>query len=248
MRKQGEGKRPLFQPAADAPAAPIQILGVLESAGLRFDCLWVSGLTDAAWPLAARPNPFIPVALQKKAGVPQASPETSAALDRRLTEEWLAAADEVVVSWPAKEEDRDLAPSPLIAHVSDGTLELPEFPRLRDLLFSRKSLVNIEDGKGPAVAPGPVRGGTRVLADQAACPFRAFARWRLAAEPLETPLAGPDASDRGKLLHARPAASTAMPATHVTAASATSRGARVSLRARCYSITVWPGDQNQGQP
>jgi RecB family exonuclease len=41
-----------------------------------------------------------------------------------------------------------------------------------------------------------------VLADQAACPFRAFARWRLAAEPLEAPLAGPDASERGKLLHA----------------------------------------------
>src|ERR1044071_1901436 len=36
---------PLFQPATEAAAAPIQILGVLESAGLRFDCLWVSGLT-----------------------------------------------------------------------------------------------------------------------------------------------------------------------------------------------------------
>lgn len=192
----------LFQSAADAPAAPIQVLGVLESAGLRFDCLWVSGLTDAAWPLDAHPNPFVPVALQKKAGVPQASPETSAALDRRLTEEWLAAADEVVVSWPAKEEDRDLAPSPLIAHVPEGRLELPEFARLRDLQFSGKKLVKVEDRSGPAVPPGPFRGGTRVLADQAACPFRAFARWRLAAEPLEAPLAGPDASDRGKLLHA----------------------------------------------
>jgi probable DNA repair protein len=192
----------LFQPAAEAPAAPIQILGVLESAGLRFDCLWITGLTDEAWPLDARPNPFIPVALQKKAGVPQASPETSAALDRRLTDEWLAAAAEVVVSWPAKEEDRDLAPSPLIAHVPEGTLELPEFPRYRDVLFSKKQLINVEDARGPAVPPGPVRGGTRVLADQAACPFRAFARWRLAAAPLEAPLAGPDASDRGKLLHA----------------------------------------------
>jgi len=47
-----------------------------------------------------------------------------------------------------------------------------------------------------------VRGGTRVLADQAACPFRAFARWRLAAEALEEPAAGLDARDRGKLLHA----------------------------------------------
>lgn len=192
----------LFQPATEAPAAPIQILGVLESAGLRFDCLWVSGLTDEAWPLDARPNPFVPAALQKKAGVPQASPEASAALDRRLTDEWLGAASEVVVSWPAKEEDRDLAPSPLIANIAGGKLEIPEFPRLRDLLFKNRNLLTLEDGKGPPVPPGPVRGGTRVLADQAACPFRAFARWRLAAEALETPLAGPDASDRGKMLHA----------------------------------------------
>jgi RecB family exonuclease len=47
-----------------------------------------------------------------------------------------------------------------------------------------------------------VRGGTRVLADHAACPFRAFARWRLGAEPLEEPAAGLDPRDRGKLLHA----------------------------------------------
>src|SRR6185436_12308234 len=83
----------LFQP--ESPDAPIQVLGVLESAGLRFDCLWVSGLTDEAWPLTARPNPFIPIAAQKKAGIPQASAEASAALDARLTDEWKHAAGEV---------------------------------------------------------------------------------------------------------------------------------------------------------
>ena len=189
----------LFQP--ESAAAPIQILGVLESAGLRFDALWVSGLTDEAWPLAAKPNPFVPLAAQKKAAVPQAAPETSAALDRRLTEDWLASAPEVVVSWPAKERDRDLAPSALIANIPEGALELPEFPRYRDLLFKEKRLLKTEDPKGPAVPPGPVKGGTRVLADQAACPFRAFARHRLAAERLGAPLDGPDASDRGRLLH-----------------------------------------------
>src|SRR5205823_4085616 len=171
----------LFQP--ESADAPIQVLGVLESAGLRFDCLWVSGLTDEAWPLAARPNPFIPVALQKRAGIPQAAAETSVALDRRRTDEWLGAAPEVIVSFPAKEGDRDLAPSPLIAGIPEGTLELPDYPRYRDLIFKKKNLVNTEDPNGPAVPPGPVRGGRRVLADQAACPFRAFARWRLAAEP-----------------------------------------------------------------
>src|SRR5436309_3482112 len=57
----------LFQP--ESPDAPIQILGVIETQGQRFDCLWVTGLTDQVWPRDAHPNPFIPVALQKKAGI-----------------------------------------------------------------------------------------------------------------------------------------------------------------------------------
>ncbi len=194
----------LFQP--ESPDAPIQVLGVLESAGLRFDCLWVSGLTDEAWPLTARPNPFIPIAAQKKAGIPQASAEASAALDKRLTDEWKRAAAEVVFSWPAKDKDKDLAPSPLI---TDIQMVVPaqagiqfDFPRYRDLIFSARKLETFEDRKAPPVSPGKVRGGTRVLADQAACPFRAFAKWRLSAVELEEPESGLDPRDRGKLLHA----------------------------------------------
>ena len=194
----------LFQPAhfAHGPDAPIQVLGVLESAGLRFDCLWVSGLTDEAWPLAARPNPFLPIAAQKKAGIPQASAEASAAFDRRLTDEWKRAAREVVFSFPLKEEDRDFSASPLILDVEEGAVSVPEYPRYRDLLFQSREMERFSDSKAPPVAPGKVRGGTRVLADHAACPFRAFAKWRLGTEELEEPEAGLDPRDRGKLLHA----------------------------------------------
>jgi probable DNA repair protein len=190
----------LFQP--ESPDAPIQILGVLESAGLRFDCLWVSGLTDEAWPLDARPNPFIPIAAQKKAGIPQASAEASTELDRRITEEWKRAAAEVVFTFPLKEEDRDFAPSPLIADIVEKPVAPADFPRYRDLIFQSRQLESFADSKAPPVPPGKVRGGTRVLADQAACPFRAFAKWRLGAEPLEEPVAGLDPRDRGKLMHA----------------------------------------------
>jgi len=190
----------LFQP--ESPDAPVQVLGVLESAGLRFDCLWVTGLTDEAWPLPARPNPFIPLALQKKAGMPEASAESSLDLDRRLTAEWTRAADEVVFSFPAKDEDRDVAPSALILGIAEGEVAIAEFPRYRDMLFNNKKMVEFEDAKGPAFAGREVRGGTRVLADQAACPFRAFAKWRLAADELDEPVDVPDARTRGILLHA----------------------------------------------
>jgi len=189
----------LFQP--ETAEAPVQVLGILESAGLDFDCLWVSGLTEEAWPLAARHNPFLPVALQKKAGIPEASAETSLALDRRITQDWMGAAPEVVFSHPLQEGDRELLPSPLIAGVPESAVEIPNFPSWRDWIFGARRMESITDEKAPPVAFARVRGGTRVLADQAACPFRAFARWRLAAEGLEEPAAGPDAMARGRLLH-----------------------------------------------
>ncbi|HXJ09472.1 MAG TPA: PD-(D/E)XK nuclease family protein, partial [Burkholderiales bacterium] len=164
--------------------------------------LWVSGLTDEAWPLKARPNPFLPVAAQKAAGIPEASAEGSLALDRRITEGWMASADEVVFSHFEKEADRELAPSPLILAVPEGEIEIRSFESLRDRLFAKRKIQTLDDSVGPAVTATQIRGGTRVLSDQSACPFRAFARWRLEAEPLETPAEGLDAAKRGTLVHA----------------------------------------------
>jgi ATP-dependent helicase/nuclease subunit B len=192
-------ERTLFQP--ESADAPIQVLGLIESRGLRFDCLWVCGLTDEAWPLSASPNPFIPIRLQKAAGIPEASAEASLELDRRITAEWQGAAKEVVFSFAWKDKDRDLAPSPLIADVPEESVTVTDFPRYRDLLYASKKLEPFEDWRAPPVSEKKIRGGTRVLADQAACPFRAFAKWRLSAEALEEPAPGLDARDRGKLLH-----------------------------------------------
>lgn len=221
----------LFQP--ESAGGPVQVLGILESAGLAFEHLWVSGLHDEAWPLHARPNPFIPIALQKKAGIPEASAEGSYALDARITQDWLSAAAEVVVSHPLRADDRELGLSPLIAQVPEGAPDLPPVPRHRDLLFAARRLEEIPDGVAPALASSPpaplpaearganpgsplplagegqgvragvrVRGGAKVLSDQAACPFRAFARHRLGARALEEPEPGLSAMDRGTLLHA----------------------------------------------
>lgn len=189
----------LFQP--EGPGAPVQVLGLLESAGIGFDALWVSGLTDGKWPQRVRPEPFLPAALQRKAGIPEASAEASLALDRRRTEGWLTAADEVVLSWARREEDRELVPSPLIAQVPEGEVALPVFASWRDRIFQARRTDSFDDDIAPALAGGAARGGTRVLTDQAACPFRAFASHRLRARQLESPEPGLDAMARGNLLH-----------------------------------------------
>src|SRR5262245_34523669 len=173
----------LFQP--ETPDTPVQVLGLLESAGAEFDHLWVTGLTDDAWPLKSSPNPFLPLAQQRKAGIPEASAETSLALDRRITDGWKRAAGEAVFSHFTREEDSDVLPSPLIADIPSATIEVPAFPKFRDEIFASRKPEKLQDRVAPAVREKQIRGGTGVLSDQSACPFRAFARHRLAAKALE---------------------------------------------------------------
>jgi probable DNA repair protein len=178
------------------------VLGVLEAAGMAFDHLWVMGLSDEAWPMQPRANPLIPLRLQQRAGVPNASPAGALAAAERLTAEWLSSAGEVVLSYPRREGDRDLAASPLIAGVAAGRPDAPEYPTWRDAIHRGATVERFADAHAPALAPDRrIRGGAALLKNQAACPFRAFARHRLGAAGVESPHHGLDARERGTLVH-----------------------------------------------
>jgi len=201
----------LFQP--ETPDVPIQILGVFEAAGMIFDHLWVMGLSDEAWPLQPRPNPFLPIELQRAQRLPLGSPAATLELASRFTDGWLAASKEVILSHArhiGSSDTRELAPSPLIAHiaVSDSGLPdlLPEYVKHRDLIHRGRRLERIKDEPAPGIVSGKgreggARGGVAVIKDQAACPFRALALHRLHAEGLKTPHSGLDAAERGNVVH-----------------------------------------------
>jgi probable DNA repair protein len=186
----------LFQP--ETPQVPVQVLGAIEAAGMTFDHLWVMGLSDETWPPAARPNPFVPLRLQRAAGVPNASPAAALERARALTAEWLGCAGEVVLSHPRRDADRDLAPSPLVAALPAGEPALPEHLLWRDAIQRAAAVERIDDAPAPATG---ARAGTGLFKDEAACPFRAFGVHRLRAAGLESPHAGLDALERGTLVH-----------------------------------------------
>ena len=190
----------LFQP--ETPHVPIQVLGLLEARGMTFDHLWVTSLSDEVWPMQARPNPFIPLRIQRTAGVLHGSPASTLEFARRVTSEWLTCASEVVLSHPQREEDRDLAASPLISDLPQGSLELPEHESWRDAIHRSAKVERILDVQAPALMNREgVRGGVSLIKDQAACPFRAFAKRRLDADGIESPHTGLDPSERGHLVH-----------------------------------------------
>ncbi len=188
----------LFQP--ESPEVPVQVMGILESAGLDFDHLWVMGLTDDAWPLAARPNPFLPVRAQRAAGMPEADAASSLELDRRITQGWLRAAPEVVVSHALAKGDAQAAPSPLVAGLPACEGEGPclrAHPVLARRHHEAARLERLTDERGPAPASGAGRGGTRFFRDRqrlslprfAAPPARVLGARSPAAGPLGPPIA-----------------------------------------------------------
>lgn len=189
----------VFQPRG--PEAAVQALGLLEAAGLDFDHLWIMGLHDEAWPAASRPNPFLPLDLQRRHEMPHSSPARELDFARRLTRRLLAGAPRGVVSWPEREGDRELRPSFLIRHLPEGTPAEAATPLWRTLLFRQGGVQPTEDQPPPPLDQRAVKGGTRLFKLQAACPFRAFAELRLGAEPLEPLQHGLTARERGVLMH-----------------------------------------------
>ncbi|MDZ7736862.1 MAG: PD-(D/E)XK nuclease family protein [Gammaproteobacteria bacterium] len=191
----------LFQP--QSAAAPVQIMGLLEAAGLRFDRLWVMGLYDEVWPASPRPHPLLPIPLQRRHGLPHATAERELDFARRTTGRLLASAPQVVISWPERDGDAVLRASPLLAELPPfGADDEPRADLMQRLYQNAAALESFRDDPPPARQPGePLHGGTAVLRNQAACPFRAFAEHRLHARPLEEPLPGLDAAGRGALVH-----------------------------------------------
>lgn len=196
----------LFQP--ETPDVPIQILGVLEAAGMEFDHLWVMGLSDEQWPLRACSNPFLPLELQRRAKLPLGSTLESLAYCRRLTDGWLSSAREVILSYPKYSDDRDgheLTPSPLIGAIAEVKLVFPVTTQHSDLIMQSCRLEKIEDSQAPPLdremARQGIKGGTAVIKDYAACSFRAWAKHRLQVESLNVPHTGLNAMERGLLVH-----------------------------------------------
>ncbi|MGE5645032.1 MAG: PD-(D/E)XK nuclease family protein [Acidobacteriota bacterium] len=189
----------MFQPETEA--APVQILGMLETSGMRFDHLWIGGLEDESWPAPPRPATFLPAGLQRARGIPHASPERELQFARLLTTRLLASAEDVVVSHALTEEDRKLGPSALIRSIPESTLKLPEYPLYSEVVRRSSDVETLEDCAAPPVEGDDAAGGTRVFQYQATCPFRAFAELRLGARPLESPAPGLNAMERGTLVH-----------------------------------------------
>lgn len=186
--------------------ASVQILGVLEAAGLSFDALWVAGLSADRWPAAPRPNPLLPIAWQRERGVPRATAQRELEYARMLTARLARGADEVVFSSSTGTDDPPLSPSALLlAYLPSPLPSLPE--SWSASMLRTADLESFTDDRAPPIPQGTaIRGGARAIQMQSDCPFQAVARHRLRVERWPAVKPGLAPSERGQLVHATLAA------------------------------------------
>lgn len=204
---------------AETRRSPIQILGLLEAAGLPFDQLWIAGLTDQNWPGKPKPNSLLPIRMQIELGLPQSSAEREFAYAQTLMQRLICSAPNVMASHALQDGDQHFSASQFIVHwplkvlpgVDDSMLYSNLIYQANQHQDNRtnslgnspaNSLESLLDYCGPSIHQfDNIRGGTQILKSQAACPFQAFARYRLHTEEILTPTPGLDAMQRGNLLH-----------------------------------------------
>ncbi len=184
----------------------VQVLGVLDAAGLEFDHAFLVGFDAGSFPASAAPQPLLPAHWQAETGQPRSSPEVELDFARRVWERLLGSAKNVHASC-ARQGDSDQPLQPCAMLVGPMLGELDDAPavdhetwyRPADSSKRQEQLVPRAVDSTPAALV--LSGGTNLLKDQSECPFRALASRRLHVEALETPAPGLAATDRGTLVH-----------------------------------------------
>ncbi len=174
--------------------APLQVMGPLESAGLDFDALWLTGANESYFPAPANPNPFLPLSLQRAARLPGSSSDQSLAFSTHLLARIGQAAPSLTYSYADHSGDEPIRPSPLIAGAWE---QQPNSLRTHALA----PLDRVTESHGPAIAKPEQPGGAYLVKDMSLCAFRAFAAHRLACKDLDDPEPGVTALTHGSILH-----------------------------------------------
>ncbi len=184
----------------------IQLLGMLESSAIPLDGAWILGMNDQHWPPQARPNPLLPVNLQRDLNMPNADTDVQATFAQIVQQRLLGSANEIVFSWSQKEADRELRPSPLLNGLpfADAIASIHTIAETLSTKNAEESGIEwIEDHFAPAISSAEkLRGGSALFEAQAICPAWAYYQYRLGARSLESPSDGLDSLARGNLTHA----------------------------------------------
>jgi ATP-dependent helicase/nuclease subunit B len=186
---------------AEGRDAPVQVLGLYESLGVRFDAMWVTGLTQNVLPEPVETTPYLPIVWQRASGAGRGNAAVMRASAEMIFAQWQCAAERLVFSAPAMEDEAAVAPCAML----DAKAWQPSIGPARTA-SSLATMQRIPDAQGLPFSAVHFPGGVSTISAQATCAFQAYAKYRLLAEPWPAQARGATARERGTLLHAAMAA------------------------------------------
>jgi len=189
--------------------ARIQVLSPTEADGIFFSHTWVLGLSERQWPLIKKPTPFIPVSLQKKAGITDSDVKAQAAQALEQLNLFVShTGKQIIFSYPCQDGDLLLKPSIQLRHFDEVLLEKKASTQLLALEHTLGEITGQSETEDfeetpfiPVTDSKTLKGSVSLVANQADCPFKAFALHRLNARQLPEPIVGLSASALGSILH-----------------------------------------------
>ncbi len=200
-------RRHLFQ--SKTPEHSIQIIGLLESSGMKFDHLWVMGCQSETLPAHPEPNPFIPYEIRNEHSIPRSNPQRELKFAEQSVHRLLMAAPDVHLSFSLHEGDMNLEMSPLLKQFAADEKVAHQSNRIKDQVlrmnqleeFTESAFLPVTVSEENQFGMEGVPSGYALIKDQADCPFRAFARHRLNSQRYPSPEIDFDNLDRGNLIH-----------------------------------------------
>lgn len=191
----------LYQP--ESGRGLVQVLGSLEAAGLEFDRLWISGLDGSQWPPPSRPALFLSNALQRRYGMPDATPGDTLEFSRRVFKRLTSAADACELSWSMNRDDLELTASSLVDAFSTDQTAGSEDPGWYATTLTGFAEFDVltDDAAPPVAADEHIRGGAYTIQRHFVEPFAAFVHGRLGVRIPEPIAPGLSPSVRGNIIH-----------------------------------------------
>lgn len=193
--------RASFEPASGD--VPVTVTGDSSDPLIRYDGIWVCGLTAQDWPPATAANPYLSQPRMLAAGIDAGTAPGSLRRAQQAMHAWERSTDELVYSWARQVGEALLIPSPLLPAPHDQ-FDAGIVPAVASAPWFVAPVTLESYGLMPArtwPAGRRAHGGVSLLTAQANCPFLGFANGRLQSEPLDPPEAGVSARSHGILLH-----------------------------------------------
>ncbi len=190
----------VFQPETTGQAQ-LEILGLLEVAGLPFDAIWVTDMHVHTLPQPVVKQPFLPLELQRRHAVPHVKAAQQYQAAQSLIQQLQKQTKCLLMSYTQWVQDQVLLPSALIASHPSATLPPPVSV---DIWPAAVALETHADTAVPALTADELADkhySSAVLQAQALCPFQAMVRYRWRVQPVEAAAEYLDPRWRGSILH-----------------------------------------------